>query len=236
MRSKHLISALGVAVLMTLPPVAAHAAAAASGTGYFDLSGLTTELQQHTLNFGGWSYTSNGTATVGSVSDVRTLSSPDLSASVGNTKVHTGAGRVAVETGTGGSSQSYQEMRATVQLAAGQHFLYSVAYTMDMQKALAAARVDLGAGFIIDSAVGGYTIDRTVSTLDWTTPVGSGSVANVFELDLYNPYDTPLTYTVRGWLGAADASPASAVPEPATYLLLLLGLTTLGVAARRRAG
>ena len=237
MRGNKLISSLGLIALVALGSIAAQAAAATtSGTVYFDLDGLTSELQTKTMGFSGWQYASSGTVTVGTVSDSKDVFSPDLIAGLGKSKVNTQAGKIAVETGKGGASQSYQTMTATIQLAAGQHFVYSVGYTMIMHKELLPERVDLGAGFIIDSDDGGYSVDRTATTLDWKVPLGTGSESNVLELDLFNPYSTPITFTVKGWLGAADASPSGVVPEPSIYLMLLLGLGVLGLAARRRRG
>jgi hypothetical protein len=227
---KHLFSSLGLVALTAFVPTA-HAAT--GGTVYFDLAGLTTALQGETSAFSGWQYRSSGSALSGSASDVKTVDSSDLLVSAGSAKTSTGVAKLSVDT-SGGSSQGYQQMTATVQLGAGQHFLYSVAFTMLMHKDILQERVDLGAGFIIDSDDSGYTVDKTVSTQDWKVPLGAGSESGVFEIDLYNPYDTAVTYTFNGWLGAADSSPASAVPEPATYAMLLLGLGVLGWAARRR--
>ncbi|MYN29093.1 PEP-CTERM sorting domain-containing protein [Duganella levis] len=232
---KKLIPALGLAA-MTAFGTSAQAAGSASGTVYFDWSALTATLQHDTIGFSGWTYASDGTALMGGGSDVQNSSAPDLLASIGSAKASTQSGKVSVETGAGGASQVRQQMTATFQLAANQHLLYSVGYTMVLQKNVAGERVDVGAGFIVDSAVGGYTISKTSSTLDWKVPVGTGSESNVLELDLENTSDRPLSFTVRGWLGAADSSPAitSSVPEPSSYALLLLGLAVTGIAVRRR--
>ncbi|WP_229261609.1 PEPxxWA-CTERM sorting domain-containing protein [Duganella margarita] len=231
MSVKHLFSSFGLVAFTAFVPVA-HAAS--SGTVYFDLAGLTSAFQRGTDGFSGWQYQSSGTALSGSVSDVKTLNSPDMLATAGSATTLTHAGRLSVETGSGGASQGYQQLTTSVQLAPGQHFSYAVAFTMVMHKEVPLERVDLGAGFIIDSQFDGYSVDKTVSTLDWKGPLGTVSESSVFEIELYNPYDTTVTYNVSGWLGAADSSPASAVPEPATYAMLLLGLGMLGAAARRR--
>lgn len=231
MQFKSFISRLGFGALLVASPLGA---SAAGGTVYFDWAALTTELQNNTSGFSGWQYVSRGTATVGAVRDSEELLSEDLSASVGATRAVTRAGSLQVETSTGGHSQGYQQFSTTIQLTGGQHFVYQVPYTVVMHKELLAERVEMGIGFNITSEDGDYNIDKSFSTLNWREPLGTGSESGYLELDLYNPYDTPISYSFNGWLGAASQTSVSAVPEPSAYMLFMLGLGMVGIARRRR--
>ncbi len=235
MSGKKFLFVLGWMILGVLnPSVALATASSSSGTVYFDLAALSSAFQSQTTSFSGWQYLSSVSADFDLLSDSKSQPVADLQADVGSAMALTHTASVFVATDLGGKSIGYQEVNATMQLEAGQYFSFAVPYTMVMHKSLLSEQVDLGAGFIIDSATSAYSIYRTTSTLDWKVLLGTGSESGVLELEMYNAGPTAMTYSIKGWLGATGMSEESVVPEPSTYLMLLLGLYIVGVATRGR--
>lgn len=236
MYCKKNLSAWSLAALAIFSPAITHASPSAAGTAYFDLTGLTAALQSGNVGFGGWQFASAATVTVDAVSESKNVAIADLSVSAANTSASLGPAQISVETGVGGLSQAYQEMNATIRLAPGQHFFYSVAYSLSLYKGLLPEQVAVGVGISLEDEFGSNGVGNTVSTLGWQNAQGSDGVSNVLQLDFYNPYDYESSYALKGWLGAAVSSPGSVVPEPSAYLLLLAGLGAVAVVARRRTG
>lgn len=229
------LGAIGGAVVAFLLSGTASASSQSNGTAYFDLSALTAALTSNTSNFSGWSYDSQAAAWSGSVGEALDASVPDLSASAGaDGKATTTAGNIYVEAQPGATGSAYQHIRATFEVAAGQHFSYSVPYALSIHNSYSLQQIDLGAGFRYESDDTVDSVSSATSTALWPLPVGTVAKSGVLDIDAVNYRGTSMRFTIDGYLRADSYAATSPVPELPVSGLTTVGLAVLAAARRRR--
>jgi hypothetical protein len=211
---------------------AAVAATGSTGTASFDLAALTNRLISDTSNFSGWTYLSQASAQAGGAGQTLSNNGPDLTAAASAAaKGYTQAGLIGAEAYNGVVSSAFQQVTTTFELAPGQHFVYSVPYTLSITQQSAAQRIDLGVAFRFETLDTDGSLAQTYSTSSWMNPSHNGTLSSVLDIDVTNNRATPLTVTFNGFLRAENY--AAAVPEPASYTLMLLGMASLALVRRR---
>jgi hypothetical protein len=210
-------------------------AAPASGVASFDVAAVSATLQSNTSNFSGWSYSSESSSSYAKQYDSSLTSTAHSNATVSAGSANTTAGRLFTSALAGATSTAYQRVSASFELAAGQHLIYEIPYSLVFDQAIATQRLDLGVAFRLESDDSLFTVFRSGSTMQWPTQGGYQSENSTFLVELLNTRDVAQTYTIVGTLRADDISTTLAVvPEPATYAMLLLGLGLVGAVARTR--
>jgi hypothetical protein len=235
MRFNKILPGLSVLAMAMLSPMAT--AAPATGAVSFDMEAFSSTLQSNASAFSGWSFYSEAASNYATSSHSASAALAIVNSSVSGASASTGAGSLFTSAQAGGVSNAYQRVNATFELAAGKHLIYEIPYSLSLNRAIATQQLDVGLAFRIESSDIEYTVYRTVSTATWPAQGGQPTENSVLVIDLFNTRDVAQTYSIAGTLRADDFGPTVAVPEPATYafLLLGLGLVTLTVRSRKRA-
>jgi hypothetical protein len=199
------------------------------------MAAVSATLLSNTSNFSGWSYFSETSSSYATQFDSSHSATADSSATVSAGSASTTAGRLFTSASAGATSSAYQRVSASFELAAGQHLIYEIPYSLVFNQAVATQQLDLGVAFRLESDDSLFTVFRTGTTAQWPTQGGYQSENSTMLVELLNTRDVAQTYSIVGTLRAEDISTTAAVvPEPATYAMLLLGLGLVGAAARAR--
>jgi hypothetical protein len=231
MLGNKIVMAAAFAASATLSPIAA---AQSSGTVWFDLNALSSTLQANSSDFSGWNFYSEASTSYASNSDNATAAVANIGSSVAGASASTSAASLWTSAQAGGVSNAFQRVSASFELAAGKHLIYEIPYSFSLNLANAAQQLDVGVAFRVESSDIEYTVYRTMSTATWPAHGGQPDESSVLVIDLLNTRNVAQTYTIVGTLRADNYAVTAAVPEPATYAMLLLGLGLVSWSVRSR--